>query len=51
MPELPEILEQEDLTVESLLYQLLREETKGLVSRPGERRRITNRSSHRHPES
>lgn len=43
MPDLPEILEHEDLTVEGLFYLLLREETKGLVSRPGERRRITNR--------
>ena len=50
MADLPEMLEQEELTVESLFYQLLREETKSLVSRPGERRRITNRSSHRYPE-
>ena len=51
MPDLPEILEQEDLTVESLFYQLLLEETKGLASRPGERRRITNRRPHHHPEA
>lgn len=43
MADLPEILDVEDLTVETLFYQLLREETKGLVFRPGERRRITNR--------
>lgn len=50
MADLPEILEQEDLTVERLFYLLLREETKGLVSRPSERRRITNRPRRRHPE-
>lgn len=43
MHDLPEILTQDDLTVESLFYQLLLLETKAAASRPSERRRITNR--------
>ena len=50
MPDLPEILEQEDLTVETLFYELLLHETKMTQARPGERRRITNRPHDRHRE-
>ena len=42
MPDLPEILAQEDLTVENLFYELLLRETHEARARAGERRRINN---------
>lgn len=47
--DLPEILTQDDLTVESLLYQLLLLETKATAARPSERRRISNQPRDPHP--